>query len=104
MTTGRRAVGAGGGLLAGVRGRALLAAAGPVARKSAADQVLLGSTGIKLSRLAIGTGTHGVNKTSVQGRLGINGFAELLTHAYDQGLRFWETADQYGTHLHLREG
>jgi aryl-alcohol dehydrogenase-like predicted oxidoreductase len=99
-------LGAVGGLWATARGRSLLAAAGPapVMRKSASDVVTLGNTGIKLSRLAIGTGTNGVQKTSVQGRLGINGFADLLTHAYDQGLHFWESADQYGTHLHLREG
>lgn len=90
------------GLAAGLRARSLLAAA-PV-KKSASDVVTLGNTGIKLSRLAMGTGTNGVNKTSVQGRLGINGFADLLCHAYDQGVRFWETADQYGTHPHLREG
>jgi aryl-alcohol dehydrogenase-like predicted oxidoreductase len=76
----------------------------PVAPKKGSDVVTLGQTGIKLSRLAIGTGTNGVNKTSVQGRLGINGFADLLCHAYDEGMRFWETADQYGTHNHLREG
>jgi aryl-alcohol dehydrogenase-like predicted oxidoreductase len=99
----KQSLGLAGGLLAGLRGRTLLGAAAPV-KKSAADLVTLGNTGIKLSRLAIGTGTHGVNKTSVQGRLGINGFAELLCHAYDQGLHFWETADQYGTHNHLREG
>jgi 1-deoxyxylulose-5-phosphate synthase len=90
------------GMLA-LRGRALPAAAATV-KKSGSDVVTLGQTGIKLSRLAIGTGTHGVNKTSVQGRLGINGFGDLLCHAYDQGMRFWETADQYGTHNHLREG
>src|SRR3954452_20631464 len=98
----KQSLGVAGGLMAGLRARSLLAAA-PV-KKNAADLVTLGNTGIKLSRLAVGTGTHGVNKTSVQGRLGINGFAELLCHAYDQGLHFWETADQYGTHLHLREG
>jgi aryl-alcohol dehydrogenase-like predicted oxidoreductase len=106
MTSRRRVMkqtlGLAGGLMAGLPARALLAAA--PARKSAADLVTLGQTGIKISRLAIGTGTHGVNKTSVQGRLGINGFADLLCHAYDQGLHFWETADQYGTHNHLREG
>jgi aryl-alcohol dehydrogenase-like predicted oxidoreductase len=94
----------GGSLMAGLRARPLFAATAPATKKNAADLVTLGNTGIKLSRLAIGTGTHGVNKTSVQGRLGINGFADLLCHAYDQGLRFWETADQYGTHNHLREG
>lgn len=95
-------LGLAGGLAAGLVPRSLLAAA-PV-KKNAHDLVTLGNTGIKLSRLAIGTGTNGVNKTSVQGRLGINGFADLLCHAYDQGVRFWETADQYGTHPHLREG
>jgi aryl-alcohol dehydrogenase-like predicted oxidoreductase len=107
MTSRRRvmkqSLGVAGGLWAGLRARTLLGAA-PAVKKSAADLVTLGNTGIKISRLAIGTGTHGVNKTSVQGRLGINGFAELLCHAYDQGLHFWETADQYGTHNHLREG
>jgi aryl-alcohol dehydrogenase-like predicted oxidoreductase len=98
----RQSLGAAAGLAAGLRGRSLLASA-PV-KKSANDLVALGNTGIKLSRLAIGTGTNGVNKTSVQGRLGINGFADLLCHAYDQGVRFWESADQYGTHPHLREG
>ena len=101
----KQSVRAVGGLWAGLRARGLLASAlAPAAKKNAADLVTLGNTGIKLPRLAIGTGTHGVNKTSVQGRLGINGFAELLCHAYDQGLHFWETADQYGTHNHLREG
>jgi aryl-alcohol dehydrogenase-like predicted oxidoreductase len=99
-----KALGAAGGLWATMPGRRLLAAAGPVVKKSTTDLVTLGSTGIKLTRMALGTGTNGVNKTSVQGRLGINGFADLLCHAYDQGQHFWETADQYGTHLHLREG
>jgi aryl-alcohol dehydrogenase-like predicted oxidoreductase len=98
----KQSLGLAGGLMAGLRARSLIAAT-PV-KKHAADRVLLGKTGIEISRLAIGTGTHGVNKTSVQGRLGINGFADMLCHAYDQGLRFWETADQYGTHNHLREG
>src|SRR3954462_826464 len=97
-------VGGAGGLWASLRGRALLAGAGPGVKKSGNDIGTLGPTGIKLPRMALGTGTHGVNKTSVQGRLGINGFAELLCHAYDEGLHFWEGADQYGTHPHLREG
>jgi aryl-alcohol dehydrogenase-like predicted oxidoreductase len=97
-----KALGGVGGLWA-LRGVAVAApAVAPV--KNGSDLVTLGQTGIKLSRLAIGTGTNGVKKTSVQGRLGINGFGDLLCHAYDQGLRFWETADQYGTHNHLREG
>jgi 1-deoxyxylulose-5-phosphate synthase len=65
---------------------------------------VLGNTGIKLSRLAMGSGTHGVRKQSMQSRLGVYGFADLLEHAYDRGVNFFETADQYGTHEHMREG
>jgi 1-deoxyxylulose-5-phosphate synthase len=78
--------------------------AAPAGKKAVSDRVLLGKTGIKLSRLAMGGGTHGVRKTSVQARLGVYGFADMLEHAYDQGVNFFETADQYGTHEHMREG
>ena len=86
------------------RDLALAGVASPAAKKAVSDQVMLGKTGIKLSRLAIGGGTHGVKKTSVQARLGVYGFAGLLEHAYDRGVNFFETADQYGTHEHMREG
>jgi 1-deoxyxylulose-5-phosphate synthase len=82
---------------------ALAGLASPAAAKAASDRVMLGKTGIKLSRLAMGGGTNGVKKTSVQGRLGVYGFADLLEHAYDQGVNFFDTADQYGTHEHVRE-
>src|SRR2546425_8732490 len=73
-------------------------------KKNASDIVTLGNTGIKLSRLAMGSGTHGVNHSSDQGRLGVKGFADLLCHGFDQGITFWETADQYGTHEHMGAG
>jgi len=75
----------------------------PLAGKAVSDRVTLGKTGIQLSRLAMGGGTNGVKKTSMQGRLGVYGFADLLEHAYDQGVNFFDTADQYGTHEHVRE-
>jgi aryl-alcohol dehydrogenase-like predicted oxidoreductase len=76
---------------------------GPV-KKAASDQVILGATGIKVSRLAMGSGTHGSGGTSEQTRLGVNGFARLLVQSYhEQGLNFWETADGYGSHPHLKE-
>lgn len=72
-------------------------------KKYANDIVTLGNTGIKASRLAMGTGTHGVNRRSNQTRkLGIQGVADLLHAAYDQGINFWDSADQYGTHPHLK--
>ncbi len=73
-------------------------------KKYANDRVQLGNTGIELSRLAMGTGTHGVNRASNQTRkLGIKGVGELLHAAYDEGINFWDSADQYGTHPHLNE-
>jgi len=74
-------------------------------KKYAGDRVMLGNTGIELSRLAMGTGTNGVGKSSNQDRkMGIKGVGELLHAAYDEGINFWDTADQYGTHPHLKEG
>jgi len=73
-------------------------------KKYANDLVTLGNSGVKVSRLAMGTGTHGVNKASAQTRgLGVEGVADLLHEAYDQGINFWDSADQYGTHPHLKE-
>jgi aryl-alcohol dehydrogenase-like predicted oxidoreductase len=74
-------------------------------KKYATDRVMLGNTGIELSRLAMGTGTHGVNRTSNQTRkLGVKGLGELLHASFDEGINFWDSADQYGTHPHLKEG
>ena len=73
-------------------------------RKYATDRVKLGPMGVELSRLAMGTGTNGVGGSSNQTRkLGLNGLADLFRAAYDQGLTFWDSADQYGTHPHLKE-
>ncbi|MGF1636993.1 MAG: aldo/keto reductase [Cyclobacteriaceae bacterium] len=73
--------------------------------KNAHDMIALGNTGLTVSRLAMGTGTHGVNRKSNQSRkLGIKGVADWLEAGYDQGVTFWDSADQYGTHPHLKEG
>jgi len=70
---------------------------------SATDMVTLGRTGIQTTRLACGTGTIGFNHSSNQAKLGIQGLADLLWAGYDQGLRFIECADSYGTHPHVAE-
>jgi aryl-alcohol dehydrogenase-like predicted oxidoreductase len=71
--------------------------------KRAQDIVTLGRTGIRVSRLAQGTGTHGVNKSSDQIRkLGDRGLSDLLVAGVDNGLSFWDLADQYGSHPHGR--
>jgi predicted aldo/keto reductase-like oxidoreductase len=89
-------VAAAGGLLA--RG-----ADAPRKLKSAADQVTLGRTGIKLSLLGMGTGSTGVGHTSNQVKLGQERFTRLVRYAYDHGITYFDTADQYGSHIFLRE-
>src|SRR5213592_1988670 len=70
---------------------------------SASDTVRLGSTGIQTSRLAMGTGTVGSGHHSHQTALGIKGLADLLLNGYDHGLRFFDSADSYGSHPHVAE-
>jgi aryl-alcohol dehydrogenase-like predicted oxidoreductase len=70
---------------------------------SATDTVVLGSTGIHTSRLAMGTGTVGVGHHSHQTALGIKGLSDLLLNGYDHGLRFFDAADSYGSHPHVAE-
>src|SRR5271155_2531860 len=73
-------------------------------KKYATDRVKLGPRGVEVSRLAMGTGTDGVGGSSNQTRkLGLTGLANLFDAAYDQGVTFWDSADQYGTHPHVKE-
>ena len=68
------------------------------------DRVQLGNTGIEMSRMAMGTGTRGFGGSSNQTRaMGIKGLSDMLLAALDEGINFWETADQYGSHPHVGE-
>jgi aryl-alcohol dehydrogenase-like predicted oxidoreductase len=70
---------------------------------SASDTVTLGHTSIQTSRLAMGTGTVGAGHHSHQTALGIDGLSRLLLNGYDNGLRFFDAADSYGSHPHVAE-
>jgi 1-deoxyxylulose-5-phosphate synthase len=73
-------------------------------KKHATDRVKLGPMKVELSRLAMGTGTNGSGGSSNQTKkLGVAGLADLFRAGYDQGVTFWDTADQYGTHPHTKE-
>src|SRR6516164_4669069 len=61
-------------------------------KRLATDWVTLGKSGVKVTRLAFGTGTHGGR---VQRELGQEQFTRLVRHAYDRGIRFFETAESY---------
>lgn len=68
--------------------------AADVARPTATDQVTLGKTGIKLSRLGIGTG---VNSGHDQVGAGKDAFIKLIRHAYDSGITYIDSAERYET-------
>jgi aryl-alcohol dehydrogenase-like predicted oxidoreductase len=63
-------------------------------RRTHADQVPLGQTGIKTSRLGFGTGSHSGN---VQKALGKDAFTDLIHYAFDQGITFIDCAQSYAT-------
>ena len=63
------------------------------ARGTATDWVTLGKSGVKVTRLAFGTGTF---SGRVQRELGQDNFTRLVRHAYDNGIRFFETSETYG--------
>lgn len=72
--------------------------------KRASDIVELGPKKIRVSRLAVGSGTNGIGGASNQTRkLGLGGLSDMFRAAYDQGVFLWDSADQYGTHPHVRE-
>jgi len=76
---------------------AALAGAGSLrlraARETATDWVTLGRSGVKVTRLALGTGTM---SGKVQRELGQEQFTRQVRYAYDHGIRFFETAESYG--------
>jgi aryl-alcohol dehydrogenase-like predicted oxidoreductase len=97
----RSATGLGAAWLTSKDVLAALATQPPLKKFSATDTVMLGSTGIKTSRLAMGTGTVGSGHHSNQTALGVKGLSDLLLNGYDQGLRFFDAADSYGSHPHV---
>jgi 1-deoxyxylulose-5-phosphate synthase len=62
-------------------------------RQTATDWVTLGKSGVKVTRLAFGTGSF---SGQVQRDLGQEQFTGLVRYAYDRGIRFFETAESYG--------
>jgi 1-deoxyxylulose-5-phosphate synthase len=60
---------------------------------AATEWITLGKSGVKVTRLAFGTGSF---SGQVQRELGQEGFTKLVRYAYDRGIRFFETAESYG--------
>lgn len=69
-------------------------------RRTATDIVTLGNSGMKVTRLAFGTGS---NNGHVQAALGQQEFSRLIAYAHERGIRFFETAEAYMTPAMLGE-
>lgn len=85
----RSALATGALILAGCSGLKATAA-----KRTATDQVALGKTGLRLSRLGFGTGS---NSGEVQKALGQQAFNDLIRYAYDQGITYFDCAQSYAT-------
>ena len=81
----------------------LLVAKGPLLAQSAPAStdptapVALGKR-LKVSRIGMGTGVHGGGRSSQQIRNGIDKFEQVIAKAYDEGIRYFDMADTYGSH------
>jgi aryl-alcohol dehydrogenase-like predicted oxidoreductase len=62
--------------------------------RTAVNQVTLGNTGIKLSRLGFGTGSNNGYIQTAQGKAA---FVDLIHYAYGQGVTYIDTAEAYQT-------
>jgi aryl-alcohol dehydrogenase-like predicted oxidoreductase len=83
-------------LKTGLAAGALASAGGlslQAAPQTATDWVTLGKTGVKVTRLAFGTGSM---SGQVQRDLGQEQFTRLVRYAHERGVRFFETAESYG--------
>lgn len=70
---------------------------------SPAARVTLGKSGVEVSLVGMGTGSVGVEQSSNQVKLGVKEFTRVVRHALDRGVTFFDVADQYGSHVFLRE-
>jgi predicted aldo/keto reductase-like oxidoreductase len=63
-----------------------------VEKRTAVDQVFLGQSGVKVSRLGIGTGSRGGR---IQREMGQKKFEHVVRYALERGITFIDTADTY---------
>jgi predicted aldo/keto reductase-like oxidoreductase len=94
---------AGAGLLAAAPGWLPGAESSPAGSFKGNDLVTLGKTGIKTSRLAQGTGYNGYNRSSAHTRQGKEAFDRLVRHSLDEGIKFMDMADLYGSHPFVKD-
>lgn len=94
-------IGAGGLMLASRLGAADQPEAKDVKYHDPYAPVRLGQTDLKFTRVCMGTGSHGFQRSSNQTRKGREPFQKLLRAAYDRGIRTYDLADLYGSHTYV---
>ena len=94
---------AGAGLVVAAPRLALSREAARPVVKAGSDAVTLGRSGVTTSFLAFGTGMNGGRRSSDMTRLGQAEFTRILRRGLDEGVRFLDMADLYGTHPFVRE-
>lgn len=72
------------------------------APSKATEMVTLGRSGVRVTRLAQGTGFNGSARSSAHTRLGEKAFQSLIRHDLERGVTFMDAADLYGSHPYLR--
>jgi len=72
------------------------------------QQIRLGNTELRVSRLCFGTEPFAIKKgpegRKSQGDRTPREGGEILRDALEMGVNFWDTSDDYGTHPHVAEG
>ncbi len=62
------------------------------------QNIHLGNSGIETRLIGFGTGVHASNRESFLTRQEKNKSIDILLHALEKGIRFFDCADSYGTH------
>jgi aryl-alcohol dehydrogenase-like predicted oxidoreductase len=75
----------------------------PEAGLTATTVRTLGKTGLTCSLLGVGTGTKGRDGTTDQTRMPHADLVKLLEYAYGCGITYFDLADRYGSHSHMKE-
>jgi len=88
-----------GGLLLG--GRPADAAKGERSGCDPYEPVPLGKTGLRVTRVGLGTGVRAWMRRSNHTRMGPKRFDALMRAAWGRGVRLFDLADLYGTHTHF---
>jgi aryl-alcohol dehydrogenase-like predicted oxidoreductase len=95
----RSALAVGGIVLGSSLTRAAALAPGPAF--DATELVSLGNSGLKVSRLCLGTGVKGFMRQSDHTRMGRARFQEIIRGCHERGVRLFDLADLYGTHPYV---